>query len=333
MTSCSFTDSSISQTLLGYNFGIYNSSNTKDDINKLVEYFQKNNMFINIAILNINIEESIYDYSLLAGIVSIGKMLQMDMLLRSEEIIFLKMLFDYMSENDLVAPITVIKSWHILINMLKDSKETTAIIKAKDNINLLINSLYQHQQDFLLTTQQLISESNSFIRDHQPLQIKIHYENKPDIPLNTLIEEMQTLCSISAPKPLLLKTETGSFFEWIQSYDSVCAYLQTFLALLGVVFTIWQPWKKHKKTKSGENNNENDEGAQSSQHSNDSLAENVDAYQMFQMINKSSVSQVTEQVVINCITVVNNNNIINNINFSGYNRKNVLNIEVSPNNH
>ena len=151
--------------------------------------------------------------------------------------------------------------------------------------------------------------------------LKIIYEKEPTYRLTRIINEIDSTKEVN-----VIKTEVGSFIEWIECVSDVLPYVDTFLALLGVVVPIIVTNVTEKKQQLSKkapdtdciieiNNNIDISGLSKKQ------------VQILPEIIKNSIDPVLQNNVNRTVKFVLNNNFVAVEDKHGYNTTNLRSIE------
>jgi hypothetical protein len=139
--------------------------------------------------------------------------------------------------------------------------------------------------------------------------------------------------NISGNYPVRIKTEVGSFIEWIQCYDNILKCLQLLVSVLGLSINLVKTKKANDKPMSSESNK--DENA--SKNTSSDIQKNIDIndapsnsviFQIPESVIKQLNTATTEQNVHQTLNVFVLNGININNNFQGYNSFNIKEIEI-----
>lgn len=110
---CEFHNVNMPSDLLGYNFGfskeVLQQLSNNVDLQEIEMNFINKGFFVNAAILRINQVQEQFDIAIVACIAALSQMLKHDILIKANEIKFLKELTIYFVENNKIAPISIIK--------------------------------------------------------------------------------------------------------------------------------------------------------------------------------------------------------------------------------
>lgn len=325
---CLFYNVNMSPDLLGYNFGF-----TKEFLKPLIDNidlmdleteFINRGLFINAAILHINLVPDNYDKAIIACITAINKMLQHDILIKADEIQFLKNLTTFLEQQNRIAPISTLKIWSMLNKTIHSNYDNTSINKALPHIREYINMMYFSFQHFLETLQQKLN-SLSKLQNDVVAELKIIYYEKPSTPLLTMLTEFSKTIGPNIPKPLLIKIENGSFIEFHKIAVEIIPYVQTFFSILGVFTPIaiyYEQAKQHKREKS-EEQPENKEKKEIEI----KISTSVKPSSII-LPNMNIVTQETNEVVANTIKILEKQTLVYTSGFSGYNPNNIQSITI-----
>lgn len=252
---CTFNNATIPVPLLGFNFGFseevfqqFAGNSCLSDIEKdLVE----KGLFINAAILRVNQVKSYYDIALLACTKALSKMIERDILVKADEIQFIRKLTNYLYERNQIAPVSLIRIWQELYYISKSDIHNSAFQKALPHIHEYANMLYFNVQEFQERLQKSLIALPSK-NPNQTVEIKIVYSTAPALKLLDCLEHIHVKCCNTEIRPQLLRTEVGSYIEYLEIAEAAIPYLQTLFSLLGVIvpFVIYHKQKKdHEKEK------------------------------------------------------------------------------------
>ena len=169
-------------------------------------------------------------------------LLKKNLMLKNEEISFFGSLVTYMYEVKEIAPITIFLMERKLSQIIEESSCTaisnTAWEKAKSDLNTLRNAAYFLFLEFTRTLDIRNIEEES-------ITLQITYEEQPEIPLVEILSAMMP----NYKKPIQIKTEKGSFIEYIEAMSASLPYIDVFLALIGVIVPIVSEVRATKRSK------------------------------------------------------------------------------------
>ncbi len=302
---CTFNNTSTELELLGYNYGFLSNSqiNIEDtgkksydsakSVESLYDNYLKQNLFTNAFILKINCEYDNNPSVLLLWAEFLEIILKNGIIIKSNEIVFIKNLISLFSSKNKIAPLLLFVLNNKLINTV--NKFPIESSKTRDDIILLINNIYF---EFNKCVKAFLPQVENNCSENRNLVIEIKYLEKPKKDLCEILNQF----SLGHCKQI--KTATGSFYEWISCPDNIVICLEIFLMLLGIAIPIvYDSIKEKKKRESKETVNALD-------------------------LTDNHTTNVTINVTINngC-QILNNCNFVEN-NFYGYNNKNVQKIKI-----
>ena len=329
-----FKDTQISQDILASNFG-FTTKNLKElslnkiDIKNLQQKLLDKKDVIGADIISINLDELLCDYSILACMQVIIGQLRNNILVRVEQLLFFKNIINNLLITHKISLYTVIA----LLHSLEEIKfiETNIAVKKSEPAIWQIQGLlleYYHQ-----TISQLHDKLQSLKAEGNPIQLKITYKEEPAVPICSLFKQMMSSMNISGNYPVRIKTEVGSFIEWIQCYDNILKCLQLLVSVLGLSINLVKTKKANDKPMSSESNK--DENA--SKNTSSDIQKNIDIndapsnsviFQIPESVIKQLNTATTEQNVHQTLNVFVLNGININNNFQGYNSFNIKEIEI-----
>lgn len=150
---CDFDNVEMEYSLLKYNFGIgvKGIKYVKNEIpfenqEKLFELLSTecvvNNLFLNAVFVNFNMSSSINPQLILKSIDAIELLLSRGILIRSDEIFFLKKLYQFMYEKQMMSPILLYQLLDKLKNFNILEKSDIAYVKSRESLSMIYNDLY-----------------------------------------------------------------------------------------------------------------------------------------------------------------------------------------------
>lgn len=333
---CTFNGVHIAPELLGYNFGfspkLFEILSQEIDLDELETDFTSNGLYVNAAILRINRFQGCYDAAMMACVAALGKMIQNDILIKADEIEFLKNLTMYFQAHHQIAPISVLQIWQLLNNYFMDKSPNTAASKAMPHIHEFANALYFSYMEFQKKLQdQLVQlpQANS-ITDKAELQIV--YAEKPNLPLLECLIQFSVLAGPTCPEPQLLRTERGSFHEIHEIAVIAIPYVQTFLALLGVIVPI-VIYKKQKQDQAVANQTQEEEEADNLANATSNkfeitLSTSKAGQPLLLLPNTEVIKSETSKIVLDVMKMSTTKSLIGSVDFGGYNGENVQSITI-----
>lgn len=320
----SYIASSFESKLFAYNYFVGSDRNNFEILGldaeqkqDLDNYLKCNKLLINLVILKLNATNDI-DIAIIQFIVAIGEILKMELLIREEQLQFIHNFLQWLLKNELISAVTIAEVLSCLEKSLQffDSQHNFAYQKCEGTINSIKNELFQAYQ--------IMGQSISCMYDKEKedmiKMVKIVYEEEPQIPICTILNEIKVSLGINAPDAVRVKTETGSFHEWISCYDSVLQCLQLFVEVLSLGYAIVSDRRKKIDNKI-ENHTEGEETTITT------------SEQMIALLNKALSKQKINPEFSQAIQIVVKNDIIATKKFRGYSRSNIQSIEIITKNN
>lgn len=329
-----FENTQISRDLLASNVG-FTQENLNElsintiDVKNLQQQLLNRKDVIGAAIISINIDEKFYDYSIWVYMQIIIDQLRNNILVRVEQLLFFKIIIDNLLMTHKISLYTVVGILNLL-EKVKLIEDNIAIKKAEPTIQQIQGLLLEHYHQIIIW---LHDKLHGIKIEDKPIQLKITYVAEPDIPICSLLEQMMRSMNVSGNYPVRIKTEVGSFVEWIQCYDNILKCLQLLVSILGVSVNLVKAKKATTESVSSESNKEeNDSGNTYSniQRNNTMTSTLTDSvtFQIPESVIKQLNTASTEQNVHQTINVFVLNGININNNFQGYNNFNIKEIEI-----
>lgn len=328
----SFEKSQMEYILMASNFG-FSSKNFEElswnqiDYKIVQQSFLDSKDVISAAIISLNIDEQFYDYSIVACMQIIINELKNGILVRTEQILFIKGIIDNLLIQKKLSLYTVIH----LLNLLEKTKSidhNIAIQKSSSAIQQLNGLLFEHYHYMI---KQIHKELAEFSVMNKPITLKLVFQQEPSIPICYLLEQIMIQLGMPKPYPIRIKTAVGSFIEWIQGYDNILKCLQLLISILGLGISL----KKAYHTKDTSSANEQTDkkvniSLESSQRqSSNDMQSNSAMIQIPESVLEQLNTVSTEQDIHKVLNILIVNGVAVNNNFQGYNNFNFKNIEIS----
>lgn len=239
---CTFNCVGMAPELLGYNWGFapmtFAELSQGANLSAVDADFTEHGLYINAAILRINQLQNCYDEALIACMAAMGKMIQQDILIKADEIEFLKNLVTYFEKNQKIAPISVLRMWKLLTSYSVNEPSNIAAGKALPHIQEFINMLYFDYLDFQKKLQERLMQLPCPEKVTDTAELQIDYLQEPSVPLLDCLAELSTFAGATCPAPRLIRTEKGSFHDFHEIAVIAIPYVQTLLSFLGIAAQI-----------------------------------------------------------------------------------------------
>ena len=123
-------------------------------------------------------------------------------------------------------------------------KNNTIDNKTLEEINSLKNLTYIIFLEYLDSLSQF-----NFHKLNTPFVLYIKYKQKPEVSLEKILNNLN-VSKDKLPAAKLLKTEQGSYLEWISCIPTLLPYFQLLLDFLGIAIPIILEKKKNKENSS-----------------------------------------------------------------------------------
>lgn len=310
---CEFDNVEMEYSLLKYNFGIGNKEirYIKDNIQiedaaQLYELLSnecmEQNLFLNASFVNFNMLPSINPQLILKSIDAIEIILSHEILLRNDELLFLKKLYQFMYEKRMITPILLYQLLSKMRNFSSLEQSNIAYVKSCEFLSLIYNNLYSNFFMFCDKLQQTLELLPQY---EVPLKVFIDYEQEPDIPLAELLNQCLPDTFVR------IKGEYGCFHEIIKILKSKGYEILTiFFQILGITIPIVQTEIHEKGSKSNEDST-------------------VEKTVNFNIINQNDTENSAKMIQQTCSMIAASG--ILNENLQGYNNSNIKKINVQYN--
>ena len=315
-----YRDSRFGQKLFAYNYFFVNANTQLSDLGldglqnkELKMYLRDNNLLINLVILGLN-ETGDVDMSTIRFVAAIGEILKLGVLIREEQLQFVLNFVQFLLKKEMISSVTIAESISYLEKIFTwfNTQQNVAYTKCKDTLNIIRNQLLEAYQ----TIGQMISYKHDESKVDEEVIVKIIYDKEPEVPICAIVNEIRLALGVDAPDAKRVKTEIGSFHEWISCYDSVLQCLQLFIAVLGLGYTVIHDKKmKHRK----EYVEVRDE-------------QEISSDKMLMLLNKALSKQKINPEFSQTLQIVVKNDVVASKKFRGYSRSNVQSIEITTKN-
>ena len=311
-----YIKSTFDPKLFAYNYYLMENKNNfsalgldSEHKEELYTYLQQNNLLINLVILGLN-ETNDVDLSLVRFIVAINEILKLGLLIREEQLQFIHKILLFLLEQEMISAVTIAETLTCLEKNLNifETQNNIAYGKCKFSLNLIKNELYQAYEKI----GQNITYTYDQNRTDSLKLVKIVYAHEPEIPICSILNEIKLALGISVPDAVRIKTEVGSFHEWISCYDSMLQCLQLFVAVLGLGYSIVSDYKKTKHKVDLEITD----------------SQETTSEQMLAIVNKALSKQKINPEFSQTIQIIVKNDVIATKKFRGYSKSNIHSIDI-----
>lgn len=324
----SFRKTSINPILLSSNFGfteknLYDLKIDYEAVYDLQQTELERKELINAAIIELNSNKYSYDKSMVFCIDVILRQLNNNIIVRAEEIRFIELVLNHLLKEQMIAPISIVQMISLLERFFSKAEANTAIDKSKNSLNYIHNTLfiaYQHFVNSLEETNYNHSESN------RRVTIKITFEKRPEIETCKLLSSFQDVFSMPKYPIYQIKTEHGSFIEWIEAPDNILKCLQLLISIIGLAISI-RSYKKMTNKKTNKKSDDDSEPNGNNQENRQQIYNNMLILNIPNSINNQIQHVQTEKDISNTINVFIANGLTINNDYKGFNNCNIRDIE------
>lgn len=327
---CVFQDVDMPVNLLGFNFGfseeVFEQLRNGTDLSVLEEDFLKKGLLVNAAILRINQVRDYYNQAIIACAIALKKMIQNDILVKADEIRFLKEITVYLERQGKLVPASILQIWQILSTLTEKENQNTTGNKALPYIQEYANTLYFNFQRFQEQLQEKLNKLPEWTNTTEMSVLKIVFTVAPGLSLLSLLQDITSKLSPQSPAPYLIQTKNGSYITIHKIATAIIPYLQTFLSLLGVAspFVLHHLENKQKVRKAAENDFQS-----ASQALKTSSQITVETKTSIFLPNRTPIYTSTNIVISGAVQIINDVKIMDSPDFAGYNAHNIQSITVS----
>lgn len=327
---CSFQNVDMPINLLGFNFGfseeVFEQLRNGADLAMMEDDFLKKGLLINAAILRVNQVRDYYNQVMIACAIALKKMIQRDILIKADEIRFLKKITMYLEQQGKLVPASILQIWQILSSLTEEEYQNTSASKALPYIREYANTLYFSFQKFQEQLQKKLNMYPEWINPAETAILKIVFTIAPDLSLLSILQDMTSKISPQSPAPNLIRTERGSFITIHEIATGIIPYLQTLFGFLGVMspFVVYYLENRKPTHKAAVNISQPD-----SQELKISSPIAVETKTSVALPNRAIISTSTNVVISETVQFINEIRIMDSPDFAGYNAQNIQSITVS----
>lgn len=334
-TDCEFYNVNMDPQLLGFNFGfskqvIAELADNKD-LNEIEAQFINKGLYVNAAILKVNQVQEGYDLAILACISALSQMLRNNILIKADEIVYLKNLIQQLENENKISPICIIRIWQLLNDIINASSQNIAIQKSISYIRDFLNVLHFKIQEFVEKMQMCTNDSFAIANKSKTAELKIIYNQKPSIEIINCLVDITTFLNPDYPKPIFLKSQKGSYIEYHEIAIALIPYIQTIFSLLGVVVPVII-YKKEKKDRKAENEVKMQTEKQKTPNplcTSIKLEITTTTEQSSALPNSTPITTQTNQLVTDSIKILNQQEFTTQTDFAGYNSRNIQKVTIT----
>ena len=309
--------------LKGFN-AFFHCNESVDILSKssdVLSYLKENYLFLNIEIFRLNCNEINLDTFILESLIAISQLIKHNVVVRLEQIDFIQKLFVYACQMSKLSPLTMHQGISVIDMIFESpSSEYAALQKSQQCLNQLKNTMYLEYMRAMSNIPKIttIDYSSPHI-----ILYKITYEEEPQLPISEIINQIFDKLKMHGFKAERIKTEKGSFIEYIQLLNEAEPIIQIILslttgAIVPIALASIKNNKKHKESSS-----------ERSQHVN-IINSNINSPTIVNNYNivLSNFEPQTQHAAL-CITqVLSQNNVSAANGYLGYSQGNIRSIEI-----
>lgn len=262
---------------------------------------------------------------MIACITALQQMVQQDILIKADEIQFLKQITAYLEKKGEIAPICIISIWKILNVLIEEKTPNTALNKALPHFREYANMLYFNFQKFQEKLQDKIEKLTKNVRSSEMLELKVVFSIAPTIQLCWFLEQISQLCP-EHPAHHLVGTASGSYIEIHQIAATIMPYLQTLFGFLGII-TPFIIYRKEKKDQIAAKKSEVKLDEENAPRQIVLSIQNEECSPIL-LPKATVVTSSTNAIITDMIRVIEKAQITDSLDFCGYNAKNIQSIKI-----
>lgn len=266
---------------------------------------------------------------MIACIAALGQMVEDDILIKADEIEFLKNLTSYFKKNGQIAPISILRIWQLLTTKIMNIPENIATNKAIPLLREFANMLYFDFINFQEELQESLFKLPRISDITEIVELEIVYLEEPGFPLLNFLKEFSTLVGPRCPAPKLVYTQKGSFHEYHEIAAAILPYLQTLFGFLGVVVPIVIYKKQQKDCKKYEQKNNKTSNIKEEQKVEITLTTQTINNSPILFPNINTITSDTNTITTDVIKILASQPVKNSLGRNGYSNHNIQSITIN----
>lgn len=328
---CRFNNVTFEAYLLGYSYGLTlenmssfqylfmgeeSNDNYIDICRNIRTIYQKRGLIINEGILYLLDPSMPATQAIIKCFDCLKQYIEKDLLTKKEQLQFLKRIIEHMYENHVIAPIAMVQLLHI-IDQILNLAPNVSLVKIKSDLIQVKNSILTNYYAFI----EYLAETIESDKIEGKAVINIVYEEQPKYRLTDVLNEIA-----GTQDAYVIKTQKGSFIEWISCTSNMITCLEIFLSFLGIIVPIAWDIHKSKSTREAaperilEINNRFSTSKVS-----------LDEVEILPEITKQAIKPLLQKNINQTIKVIINNEFIDSPTVLGYSNDNIKSIKICKN--
>lgn len=323
---CTFQYVQMEAYLLGYSYGLTVSNleelsflfmgnicndNYQKICNDICNVYIERGMDVNRGILYLIDPQMPIEKAIIKCFDCVYSFIKQNYLVLKEQLEFLNKIVNILYTEQNISTLAIICLINIVNKTLNMSKNS-ALKKAEQGLLSVKNSMLTAYYHFMDELQEHLSE----LPQEGDWELEVVYEKKPAYRLTDIIKDIDPDKEIT-----VVKTATGSFIEVLKMASDILPYIDTFLAFLGLAFTIVGTYKN--------SNTEEKSECSIVQITNNITFDELTPQnlKLLSEVTQKSMDPVLQKNINKTITFIINNNFIHTDDYYGYNKKNVRSIK------
>lgn len=233
---CNLCSNIFTETIRAFN-ALLNSTEPANKIKneKILKSLNDNNMFLNIEIYRLNLKEIKIDTFVFESIIAISQLIRHNIVIQLEQIEFLQKIIEYTCVHDPIPLLTIQQSISVIDRIFKDFLvDYISVIKAQKYLNQIKNTMYI---DYMCRINTLPKIKEFGVNNKNNATYKITYKTQPSLQIVDIINRILANLNESSIKAKQIKTEEGSFIEFISLLKEAEPLIQIILAFTTGVLT------------------------------------------------------------------------------------------------
>ena len=234
-TNCNLCYQFLSNELRAFNMLLHNNEAQTNILKKdTIEHLKDNYLFLNIEIYRLNMSENSLDSFIIKSLFAISQLIKNDIVIRLEQIEFIQKVFEFTCKYKPFPLLTIQQGINIIDTMFEESElGCISLQKSQQCLNRLKNTMYLEYISKMNTLPKI--QAVDFY-SHTTIY-KITYNEQPSVQLSEIINIISEGLNIKDKAAERIKTEKGSFIEFIKSFSDIEPIIQIIMSFTTGVIT------------------------------------------------------------------------------------------------
>lgn len=233
---CNLCSNIFTESIRAFNALLNNTESiniTEDE--KMLNYLNDNNMFLNIEIYRLNLKKIKIDTFVFESIIAISQLIRHNIVIQLEQMEFLQKIIEYTCIHEPMPLLTLQHCISVIDRIFEDFLvDYISVIKAQKYLNQIKNLMYI---EYVCRINSLPKIKEFGLKNKNNTTYKITYKEQPSVQIVEIINRILLNLNKSSIKAKQLKTEKGSFIEFVSLLKEAEPLIQIILAFTTGVLT------------------------------------------------------------------------------------------------